>query len=103
MAAGVSWNRLVLDPGFGFGKTLTHNLELLRHFGELTHAGLPLLAGISRKSMLGTITGRPVVERLSASVTAALLAAQRGAHILRVHDVAATRNALAVWQAVRAG
>ncbi len=103
MAAGVAWNRLVLDPGFCFGKTLAHNLELLRHFGELTHAGLPLLAGISRKSMLGTITGRPVGERLSASVTAALLAAQRGAHILRVHDVAATRDALAVWQAVRAG
>ena len=103
MAAGVARDRLVLDPGFGFGKTLAHNLELLRHFSAVTHAGLPLLAGISRKSMLGAITGRPVSERVSASVAAALLAAQRGAHILRVHDVAATRDALAVWQALDAG
>ena len=103
MAAGVARDRLVLDPGFGFGKTLAHNLELLRHFSAVTHAGLPLLAGISRKSMLGAITGRPVSERVSASVAEALLAAQRGAHILRVHDVAATRDALAVWQALDAG
>ena len=95
--------QVVLDPGFGFGKSLAHNLDLLRHFGEVTHAGLPLLAGISRKSMLGAITGQPVGERVSASVAAALLAAQRGAHILRVHDVAATRDALAIWQAVDAG
>ena len=103
MAAGVSRDRLVLDPGFGFGKTLEHNLELLRHFAETTHEGLPLLAGISRKSMLGAITGRPVGERVAASVAAALIAAQRGARILRVHDVAATRDALAVWLAVRDG
>ena len=103
LASGIARDRLVLDPGFGFGKTLAHNLDLLRHFGEVTHAGLPLLAGISRKSMLGAITGQPVGERVSASVAAALLAAQRGAHILRVHDVAATRDALAIWQAVDAG
>lgn len=98
-AAGIASDRLVLDPGFGFGKTLAHNLELLRRFDELAAGGLPLLAGISRKAMLGAISGRPVEERLAASVAAALLAAQRGARILRVHDVAATRDVLAVWQA----
>ena len=101
LAAGVARDRLVLDPGFGFGKTLEHNLELLRHFAETTAEGWPLLAGISRKSMLGAITGRPVGERVAASLAAALIAAQRGANILRVHDVAATRDALVVWQAVR--
>ena len=97
--AGISRDRLVIDPGFGFGKTLEHNLELLRRLGELAGGSLPLLVGISRKSMLGLITGRPVDDRLAASVAAALLAAQRGARILRVHDVGATRDALAVWQA----
>ena len=96
---GIASDRLLLDPGFGFGKTLEHNLELLRHLDELSSGGLPLLVGISRKSMLGAITGRPVEQRLSASISAALLAAQQGAHILRVHDVAETRDALAVWQA----
>ena len=103
LASGIARDRLVLDPGFGFGKTLTHNLELLRRFDEISDEGLPLLAGISRKSMLGAITGRPVEQRLSASISAALIAAQRGASILRVHDVAATRDALAVWQAVCSG
>ena len=103
LASGIARDRLVLDPGFGFGKTLAHNLELLRRFDEISDEGLPLLAGISRKSMLGAITGRPVEQRLSASVSAALIAAQRGARILRVHDVAATRDALAVWQAVCSG
>ena len=98
--AGFARDRLVLDPGFGFGKTLEHNLEMLRRFPEFCQAGLPVLAGISRKSMLGTITGRPVDQRLSASVTAAVIAAQRGAQILRVHDVAETCDALAVLQAV---
>ena len=98
--AGVARDRLVLDPGFGFGKTLEHNLEMLLRFPEFCEAGLPVLAGVSRKSMLGTITGRPVDQRLSASVTAAAIAAQRGAQILRVHDVAETRDALAVLQAV---
>ena len=99
-AAGIAGDRLVLDPGFGFGKTLQHNLELLRDFARLSFDGLPMLAGVSRKSMLGAITGRPVDQRLAASVAAALLAAQRGARILRVHDVAETRDALAVWRAV---
>jgi len=98
--AGIASDRLVLDPGFGFGKTLAHNLELLRHLQIFSFAGLPVLAGISRKSMLGTITGRPVGDRLAASIAAALIAAQRGACILRVHDVAPTRDALAIWQAV---
>jgi dihydropteroate synthase len=91
---------LVLDPGFGFGKTVQHNLQLLRHLSELKFGCLPLLAGLSRKSMLGIISGQPVDSRLSASLAAALLATQRGARILRVHDVAATRDALAVWQAL---
>lgn len=98
--AGIASDRLVLDPGFGFGKTLHHNLEMLRRFAELTLTGLPVLAGISRKSMLGAITARMVEDRLAASVAAALLAAQRGARLLRVHDVAQTRDALAVWLAV---
>jgi dihydropteroate synthase len=91
---------LVLDPGFGFGKTLQHNLRLLRHLPALEIDRLPILAGLSRKSMLGAITGQSVDCRLSASISAALLAAQRGARVLRVHDVAATRDALAVWQAI---
>lgn len=99
-AAGIATGRLVLDPGFGFGKTLAHNLELLRRLDETSVSSLPLLAGISRKSMLGALTGRPVDERMPASIVAAVLAAQHGARILRVHDVAATRDALAVWQAV---
>ncbi|MBK8400191.1 MAG: dihydropteroate synthase [Propionivibrio sp.] len=98
-AVGISRDRLVLDPGFGFGKTLDQNLELLRDFDQLSFDGLPLLAGISRKSMLGAITGRPVAQRLPGSLAAALLAVQRGARILRVHDVAETKDALAVWQA----
>ncbi|NTV70891.1 MAG: dihydropteroate synthase [Azonexaceae bacterium] len=100
---GIADERIVLDPGFGFGKTLDHNLAL---FSALTVAGVgdfPMLVGVSRKTMLGAITGRPVGERLAASVTAALLAAQKGAKILRVHDVAATRDALAVWAAIEQG
>ena len=98
--AGIADQRIVVDPGFGFGKTLNHNLDL---FSALTVAGvgeLPILVGLSRKSMLGVITGRPIGERLAGSVAAALLAAQKGAKILRVHDVAATRDALAVWAAI---
>lgn len=98
--AGVARERIVLDPGFGFGKTLEHNLTLLRHLAALAVDGLPLLVGLSRKSMLGAITGRPAHERVSASVAAALLAVQRGAAIVRVHDVAATRDALAVLDAL---
>lgn len=100
VAGGIALDRLVLDPGFGFGKTQQHNLQLLRYLDAISTGDLPLLAGISRKSMLGAITGRPVDERLAASICAALLAAQRGARILRVHDVAETRDALVVWQSV---
>ncbi|MDR2189134.1 MAG: dihydropteroate synthase [Azonexus sp.] len=101
--AGIADERLVVDPGFGFGKTLAHNLALFRHLTAIAVDGLPLLAGVSRKSMLGAITGQPVAERLAASVAAAVLAAQKGARILRVHDVAATRDALAVWTAIEQG
>ena len=98
--AGVARDRLVIDPGFGFGKTLDHNVDMLRRFSEFCAVGLPLLAGMSRKSMLGAITGRAVDQRLSASVVAAVIAVQRGAGIVRVHDVAETRDALAVYRAV---
>ena len=101
--AGVERGRIVADVGFGFGKTVQHNLELQRHLAGFGTLGVPLLAGWSRKSTLGQITGRPVEERLAASVAAALLAAQAGAKILRVHDVGPTRDALAVWEAFRTG
>ena len=97
--AGVGSDRIVLDPGYGFGKTVEHNLALLRRQRELLAAGYPLLAGLSRKSALGTVTGRPAGERLVASVAAALAAVQHGARIVRVHDVAATVDALKVWRA----
>jgi dihydropteroate synthase len=100
-AAGVAVERIVVDPGFGFGKTLEHNLELLRRLDRFAATGAAVLAGISRKSMLGRITGREVGERVHASIAAALIAAQKGARILRVHDVAATRDAIAVWRAVQ--
>jgi len=99
-AAGIARNRIVVDPGFGFGKTVEHNLALLRSLREFTSLGGALLAGLSRKAMLGRLTGREPLERVHASVAAALLAIQNGAHIVRVHDVAATRDALAVLRAV---
>ena len=99
-AAGIARERIVVDPGFGFGKSLEHNLQLLRHLREMAPAGITLLAGLSRKSMLGKITGRDAGERVFASVAAAVMAAERGANIVRVHDVAATRDALAVLNAV---
>jgi dihydropteroate synthase len=99
--AGIAPERIAIDPGFGFGKTLEHNLELLRQLREFAALGAPVLAGWSRKSSLGQITGRPAAERLAASIAAALIAAQNGAgRIVRVHDVAATRDALAVLSAV---
>ncbi|MDW8468359.1 MAG: dihydropteroate synthase [Burkholderiales bacterium] len=101
-AAGIARDRIVADPGFGFGKTAAHNLALLARLGEFADLGVPVAAGLSRKSTLGAITGRPVGERLAASLAAALLAAEAGAAILRVHDVRETRDALAVWLAVRA-
>lgn len=99
--AGIASERIVIDPGFGFGKTLTHNLALLRGLCRFREAGVTLLAGLSRKSMLGAITGRGPTERVHASVAAALIAVQNGAQIVRVHDVAGTRDALAVWNALQ--
>jgi dihydropteroate synthase len=99
-AAGIALNRIAVDPGFGFGKTLAHNIALLRHLGELLVPGLPLLVGLSRKSVLGLLTGRAAPERVYAGVAAHVLAVERGARIVRVHDVAATRDGLAVLQAV---
>lgn len=98
---GIDRGRLVIDPGFGFGKTQAHNLALLRELRQIAALGVPVLAGLSRKSMLGRITGRETGERVFASVAAALIAVGNGASIVRVHDVAATRDALAVWNAVK--
>lgn len=95
--AGIAAERIILDPGFGFGKSLEHNLALLRNLGQLKP--WPVLAGLSRKTMLGQITGQPVEARVFASVAAALLAVQQGAQIVRVHDVAATRDVLKVYSA----
>ena len=99
---GIQRNRITIDPGFGFGKTPAHNFRLLRELAALSGLGVPVLAGWSRKSTLGTVTGKPVGERLAASLAAALLALQAGATILRVHDVKETRDVIAVWQAARA-
>lgn len=101
--AGIAPQRIVLDPGFGFGKTLEHNLQLLRDLPELVALGYPVLAGLSRKSMIGKLLNRTVDERLPASVTLATFAAQRGAKLLRVHDVAATYDALHILAAVEGG
>jgi len=98
LAAGVSRERVVLDPGIGFGKTAEHNWQLMQGQSELMRIGRPLLVGWSRKSMLGRLTGRGPEARLPSSIAAALAAAQRGARVVRVHDVAATVDALAVWR-----
>ena len=101
--AGIPKKHLVADPGFGFGKTTAHNLELLAGLERLAELGVPVLAGLSRKRSIGELTGRQVpAERVAGSVAAHLLAAQRGARIVRVHDVAATVDALKVWEAVAA-
>ncbi len=100
MAAGIPHQRIVIDPGFGFGKTVEHNLDLLRCLGELQVLGAPILAGLSRKSMIGALFGLPVEQRLHASVALALIAVQNGATILRVHDVRATREAIRMFEAV---
>lgn len=102
-ACGVADERIVFDPGIGFGKSVEHNIELLRRQRELLAWGRPLLLGWSRKSTLGEITGRDVTQRLAASVAAALAAVQWGASIVRVHDVAATVDALRVWRAAGLG
>ncbi|KAB7628422.1 dihydropteroate synthase [Alkalilimnicola sp. S0819] len=98
--AGIARERLLLDPGFGFGKNLHHNCRLLKELASFQALGAPLLVGLSRKSMLGAIVDRPVTQRLPASLAAAVLAAERGASIIRVHDVADTVQALAVVEAV---
>jgi dihydropteroate synthase len=97
VAAGIARESIAIDPGFGFGKTYEHNLALLKHLPSFGALGVPVLAGLSRKQMLGRITGREPQARVYASVAAALFAAEQGARILRVHDVTATRDALAVW------
>jgi len=102
LAAGIAPGRIALDPGFGFGKTQGHNRQLLAGLAQLQGLGHPVLVGLSRKSTLGELTGRPVTQRLPASLAAALIAAQNGARIVRVHDVGATRDALAVWEAFEA-
>jgi dihydropteroate synthase len=98
--AGIRQEHLVVDPGFGFGKTLTHNVALLASLDAFTGLGVPVMVGLSRKSVLGQLTGRTVGDRLPGSLAAALVAVQRGASVLRVHDVAATRDVLAVLDAV---
>jgi len=101
IAAGIAGDRIAVDPGFGFGKTLAHNLRLLESLDRFVELGVPVLAGISRKSMIGTLLGdRPAHDRLHGSVAAAVIAAMKGARILRVHDVAATVDALKVVTAV---
>ena len=99
MAAGVEASRIVVDPGFGFGKTVMHNLTLLKQLGRVSDR--PLLVGLSRKSTLGKLTGRPVEERLAGSLAMALLALEGGAKILRVHDVRETRDVVNVWKAYK--
>ena len=103
VAAGVPEERVQLDPGIGFGKTVEHNLELLRRLGELQAIGRPLVIGTSRKTFLGRITGREVAERVHATVATSVLAYERGARVFRVHDVAPTADALAVTAATLAG
>jgi dihydropteroate synthase len=100
IAKGIGRNRIAIDPGFGFGKTLEHNLNMLTNFAQFSTLGLPVLAGISRKSMLGKITGKDTNERVAGSIAAAIMAADRGAKIVRVHDVAQTVDALKLWEAV---
>jgi len=100
IAEGVTRERITIDPGFGFGKTVEHNVALLRSISNMQRElGLPVLAGLSRKSMIGAITGRPLDERLAGSLGGALAAVAQGARIVRVHDVAETVDALKVWQA----
>jgi dihydropteroate synthase len=101
--AGIRREHLVVDPGFGFGKTPAHNVALLASLDAFTGLGVPVMVGLSRKSVLGQLTGRAVGDRLPASLAAALIAAQRGAAVLRVHDVAATRDVLTVLDAVGPG
>jgi dihydropteroate synthase len=100
-AIGIGRARIAVDPGFGFGKTVEQNYRLLARLTQIAPDGLPVLAGISRKSMLGAVTNKPAADRIAASVSAAVCAAERGAAVIRVHDVSETIDALKVWQAVR--
>jgi dihydropteroate synthase len=103
-AAGVTHERVTIDPGFGFGKTVEHNVALLRSISHMQRElGLPVLAGLSRKSMIGALTGRPVDQRMAGSLGGALAAVAQGARIVRVHDVAETVDALKVWNAASSG
>jgi dihydropteroate synthase len=97
--AGITKDQMMIDPGFGFGKTVAQNYEMLRRLGEFASFDLPILVGVSRKSMIGAITGRPASERVVPSAVLAVMAAVRGASVIRVHDVAETADSLAVWQA----
>ena len=97
--AGIAKDQMMIDPGFGFGKTVAQNYEILRRLEEFASFDLPILVGVSRKSMIGAITGRPASERVVPSAVLAVMAAARGASVIRVHDVAETADALAVWQA----
>ena len=97
---GINQERIAIDPGFGFGKSLEHNINMLAHFDAFTSTGFPVLAGVSRKSMLGKITGKESDQRLAPSIAAAIVAADRGARIIRVHDVPETIDALKLWEAV---
>jgi dihydropteroate synthase len=100
MAAGIDRERICIDPGFGFGKTVEHNFALMRNIGRMRQElGLPVLAGVSRKSMIGAITGKPVEQRLAGNLAGALAAIAQGARIVRVHDVVETVDAVKVWQA----
>ena len=100
VAAGIARDRIIIDPGFGFGKTAAHNLELLRRLTVFRRLGVPILAGLSRKSMIGALFNLPVAQRLHASVALAVVAVQNGATMLRVHDVRATRGAIRMLEAV---
>lgn len=102
-AQGVAAARISLDPGFGFGKTVEQNYRLLANLNVIANAGYPVVLGVSRKSMIGAVTGRPVDQRICGSIAAALAGTLRGARVLRVHDVRETRDALSVWQAVEDG
>ena len=100
ISKGIEHNRIAIDPGFGFGKSLEHNLNMLTNFHRFSELDYPVLAGISRKSMIGKITGKETNDRLAPSIAAAMMAADRGAKILRVHDVPETLDALKLWEAV---
>lgn len=100
LEAGIEAERLILDPGFGFGKTLQHNLELLHHLDRLVALGYPVMAGLSRKNMIGQLTGKPLAERAYGSIAAAQIALDRGAMIVRVHDLEGTCDMIRVWSAI---